>query len=133
MAYLKPPAFVKHVFNPIAKRFEIGGANELLVRRRRTGEQQSIPVIPVEHEGSRYVVSTRGESEWVRNMRAAGACELRGKSGSERFSASEVPVAERGPIIAAYRDVAGNTAKAYWKKLPDDADHPVFRLEPSAS
>jgi hypothetical protein len=133
MAYLKPPAFVKHVFNPIAKRFGIGGASELLVRRRKTGEQQSIPVIPVEYDGARYVVSTRGESEWVRNMRAAGACELSGKSGTARFTAVEVPVVERGPIIVAYREAAGKTVTTYWEKLPDDADHPVFRLEPSAS
>jgi deazaflavin-dependent oxidoreductase (nitroreductase family) len=133
MPYLKPNAFVKNVFNPIAKRFNIGGANELLVSGRKTGEQQSIPVIPVEHEGSRYIVSTRGESEWVRNMRAAGSCELRGKSGSERLDATEVPVAQSGPIIAAYREVAGSTVKGYWEKLPDDADHPVFRLEPSSS
>jgi hypothetical protein len=133
MAYLKPPAFVKHVFNPIAKRFNIGGANELRVRRRQSGEQQSIPVIPVEHEGARYIVSTRGESDWVRNMRAAGACELAGKSGTARFTAIEVPVAERGPIILAYRDTAGKTVTQYWEKLPDDADHPVFRLEASAS
>jgi hypothetical protein len=129
MAYLKPPAFVKHVFNPIAKRFGMGGATELLVKRRKTGEQQSIPVIPFEHDGSRYIVSTRGESEWVRNMRAAGGGELRGKSGSGRFTATELPVAECAPVIAKYRDVAGKTVEAYWKKLPDDADHPVFRLE----
>jgi hypothetical protein len=131
MAYLKPPLFVKHVFNPIAKRFGIGGANELVVKRRQSGEEQSIPVIPVEHDGGRYVVSTRGESDWVRNIRAAGGCELRGKSGSGRFQATEVPVAERGPIIAAYRVAAGKTVKQYWDRLPDDADHPVFRIEPA--
>jgi hypothetical protein len=133
MAYLKPPAFVKHVFNPLAKRFGIGGATELVIERRQTGEEQSIPVIPIEHEGARYVVSTRGESDWVRNMRAAGACELRGKRGAERLTATEVPVAERGPIIATYREVAGKTVKAYWEKLPDDADHPVFRVERAGS
>jgi hypothetical protein len=131
MAYLKPPAFTKHVFNPIAKKLGIGGATELVIRRRQTGEDQSIPVIPVEHQGARYIVSTRGESDWVRNMRAAGGGELRGKSGSERFTANEVPLPERGPIIAVYREVAGRTVKPYWEKLPDDSDHPVFRIEPT--
>jgi hypothetical protein len=132
MAYLKPNAFTRNVFNPLAKKLGMGGAQELVIKRRKSGEEQSIPAIPVEHEGARYVVSTRGESDWVRNMRAAGACELRGKKGGERFSATEVPVEERGPIIAAYRDKAGKTVTTYWEKLPDDADHPVFRLEPSA-
>lgn len=129
MAYLKPNAFVKNVFNPIAKKFGMGGANELVVKRRQSGAEQSIPVIPCELDGTRYIVSTRGESDWVRNMRAAGGGELRGKGGSERFTAAEVPVAERGPIIAQYREVAGKTVTTYWDKLPDDADHPVFRIE----
>jgi deazaflavin-dependent oxidoreductase (nitroreductase family) len=122
---------VKHVFNPIAKKFGLSGTNELIVKRRKSGEEQSIPVIPVEHEGARYIVSTRGESDWVRNMRAAGGGEMRGKSGNGPFTATEVPVAERGPVIARYREVAGKTVDAYWKKLPDDGDHPVFRIEAS--
>jgi deazaflavin-dependent oxidoreductase (nitroreductase family) len=132
MAYLKPNSFVKNVFNPIAKKFGLSGTNELIVKRRKTGEEQSIPVIPVEHDGARYIVSTRGESDWVRNIRAAGGCEIRTKSGSEQFSVTEVPVAERSPIIASYRAKAGKTVDTYWDKLPDDADHPVFRIEPAS-
>jgi deazaflavin-dependent oxidoreductase (nitroreductase family) len=132
MAYLKPAPFVKHVFNPIARKLGMGGANELVVKRRKSGEEQKIPVIPVEHEGARYIVSTRGESQWVRNMRAAGGCELRSKSGAQQLTATEVPMAERGPIIAAYREAAGKSVTTYWDKLPDDADHPVFRIEPVA-
>jgi hypothetical protein len=130
MAYLKPNAFVKNVFNPIAKKFRLSGTNELVVKRRKSGQDQSIPVIPVEHAGARYIVSTRGESEWVRNMRAAGGCDLRTKSGTEHLTATEIPVAERAPIIASYRETAGKTVDTYWKQLPDDADHPVFRLDP---
>jgi deazaflavin-dependent oxidoreductase (nitroreductase family) len=133
VAYLKPNAFVKNVFNPIAKRFRMGGSEELVVKRRKSGEDQSIPVIPVEHEGARYIVSTRGESEWVRNIRAAGGCEVRSKSGAVRYTAAEVPVAERGPIIASYRAKAGKTVETYWKSLPDDADHPIFRIEPASA
>jgi F420H(2)-dependent quinone reductase len=129
MAYLKPALFAKHVFNPIARRFKFSGTNEMVIRRRKSGEEQKVPVIPFEYEGARYLVSTRGESQWVRNMRAAGGGELRGKSSSERFTATEVPAEERGPIIARYREVAGKSVTAYWKKLPDDADHPTFRIE----
>jgi hypothetical protein len=131
MAYLKPNAFVKNVFNPIAKKFKLSGSNELVVKRRQSGAEQSIPVIPCDYEGVRYIVSTRGESDWVRNMRAAGGGELRGKDASERFTATEVPAGERGPIIARYREVAGKTVTTYWDKLPDDADHPVFRIGPA--
>ena len=125
MAYLKPPVFAKRVYNPIALRFGLGGSEELVVRGRTTRQPETIPVIPVEHEGERYLVSTRGESHWVRNIRDAAGGEIGGKA----FRAVEIPVEEREPIIAAYREKAGRSAKPYWKKLPDPADHPVFRID----
>ena len=75
-------------------------------------------------------MSTRGESEWVRNLRAARSCELRRKGAIEKFDAVEVPVDERGPIIEKYRTTAGRTVTTYWNQLPDAADHPTFRLQP---
>jgi deazaflavin-dependent oxidoreductase (nitroreductase family) len=129
MAYLKPPALTRRLFNPLAMRFGIGGAETLSVAGRRTGEQHAVPVIPVDHDGARYLVSARGETEWVRNLRAAGMGEMRRKGKGESFRATEVPVEERPPIIAAYRRVAGKTVTAYFTTLPDPADHPVFRIE----
>jgi hypothetical protein len=129
VAYLKPPFFTKRVFNPLAMRLGMGGARKLVVDGRSTGTPETIPVIPVDHQGARYLVSTRGESDWVRNMRAAGGGELYGAGGTEAFRATEVPVEQRPPIIDAYRAKAGRTVEAYWKKLPDPADHPVFRIE----
>lgn len=130
MAYLKPPAFQRRVFNPLAMRLGIGGSETLVVRGRRSGEPRRLPVIPVDRDGARYLVSARGESEWVRNLRAAGGRgEVHHKGAVGTFSAVELPVAERAPIIAAYRKKAGRSVTAYWKKLPDDADHPVFRIE----
>ena len=125
MAYLKPALFAKRVYNPIALRFGLGGSEELVVRGRTTRQPETIPVIPVEHEGERYLVSTRGESHWVRNIRDAAGGEIDG----EAFRAVEIPVEEREPIIAAYREKAGRSTNTYWKKLPDPADHPVFRID----
>jgi deazaflavin-dependent oxidoreductase (nitroreductase family) len=130
MTYLKPPAFTRRVFNPIAMRFGLGGSSTLTIPGRRTGQPQTVPVIPVTHDGARYIVSTRGESEWVRNLRAAGVAELNHKGDHQRYRATEVPVAESGPIIDAYRNAAGRTVQGYWQTLPDPADHPTFRLDP---
>jgi hypothetical protein len=131
MAYLKPPTFARRVFNPLAMRFRIGGSDTLVVARRETGGPQRIPVIPVVHDGAEYLVSTRGESDWVRNLRAAGGRgELERRSQTLRFTASELPVQERPPVIAAYRKRAGRTVDTYFKKLPAAVDHPVFRLDP---
>jgi deazaflavin-dependent oxidoreductase (nitroreductase family) len=131
MAYLKPSAFERNVFNKLAMRFGITGAHRLTVAGRETGQPRAVPVIPVEVGGERYVVSTRGEAAWVRNARAAGAVELEGKQLRGRFRAVELPEPEREPVIAAYRPKAGKTVDRYWKELPDAADHPVFRLDPA--
>ncbi len=124
MAYQRPPLFVRRVFNPLALRFGIGGAQPLVVARRRSGTPQQIPVIPVEHAGTRYLVSTRGESDWVKNVRAAGEVQV----GGTACAVSELPVGERDAVISAYRRKAGRQVEGYWKQLPDPADHPVFAL-----
>lgn len=84
-------------------------------------------MIPVEVGGARYLVCPRGETEWVKNLRAAGGVGELEPDG--RFSATEVPVGERAPILEHYREVAGAAVKGLFEKLPDPADHPVFRIE----
>lgn len=125
MAYLKPPWFVTNVFNRIARLTGVGGSQTLIITRRSGGEQRIPVVVPVV-DGVRYLVSTRGESQWVRNVRANPVIAL----GADRYRASEVPVELRAPIIAAYRPLAGKVVEGYWRELPDDADHPVFALAP---
>ena len=133
MAYLKPAAVTRKVFNPLAMALGIGGSATLAVARRSSGTMQQVPVIPIEHAGARYVVSTRGESQWVKNVRSAGSVELRERGRSQRFTAVEVPVAERPPVLDAYRAKAGRMVETYWKRLPDPADHPTFRLDPAGA
>jgi hypothetical protein len=130
MAYLKPAAVTSKLFNPLAMRFGIGGSATLSVARRTSGTTQQVPVIPVDHAGARYVVSSRGESQWVKNLRRAVSVELRERGSTQRFKPVEIPVAERAPILDAYRAKAGRMVETYWKRLPDPADHPTFRLDP---
>ena len=73
----------------------IWGVNTLEVAGRSTGAAQQVPVIPIEHDGTLYVVSTRGEAEWVRNVRAAGALRLGQKGDLTTYRATEVPVEQR--------------------------------------
>jgi deazaflavin-dependent oxidoreductase (nitroreductase family) len=133
VAYDKPPLFVRSVFNRVAMATGVSGTMTLVAPGRRSGEPTRVPVIPADHDGARYLVSTRGESDWVRNVRAAGSLELVGRGKApQRYRAVEVPVDERPPIIAAYRAKAGRTVETYWRKRPEPADHPTFRLEPEA-
>jgi deazaflavin-dependent oxidoreductase (nitroreductase family) len=129
MAYLKPGAITRKVFNPLVMKFNPFGTVTIVVRGRKSGTEQSVPVITVEYEGAQHLVSTRGESDWVKNLRAAGSAEIRRKGKSDKVSVVELPVEERPPVIAAYRAKAGREVERYFKQLPDPADHPVFRLE----
>lgn len=127
MAYLKPGWFVRTVFNRIAMATGVGESQTLTVTTRVSKQPQQIPVVVPVVDGVKYLVSTRGESEWVRNVRANPRITL----GSDSYLAAEVPVGQRAPIIAAYRPLAGKVVEGYWRQLPDDADHPVFALTPA--
>jgi len=131
MAYLKPPAITVKVFNKLAMKSTVWGVHTLEVAGRHSGDPQQIPVIPVQVAGTTYVVSTRGEAEWVRNVRAAGKVRLGQKGDLTAYRALELPVDQRAEVIRAYLAKAGREVKGYWKKLPADADHPTFALTKS--
>jgi hypothetical protein len=103
MTYLKPGTSTK-VFNELARRVAM--------------------VLPL------WDVHTL-RADWVRNIRAAGQVRLGQKGTFVEYVSTEVPVAEREPVITAYRKKAGREVEQYWKKLPDPADHPLFRLTPA--
>ena len=85
----------------------------------------------VEVDGVRYLVSTRGESQWVKNVRANPRVSLATKSGSTDYVAAETPVSGRQQILDAYKVKAGKVVEGYFQKLPEEADHPVFSLTPA--
>ncbi len=130
MAYLKPPWFTAKIFNKVAMATGVAGCETLTVTRR-SGHHQQIPVITVEVGGTKYLVSTRGESQWVRNVRATPKVTLTTQAGAVEFLSREIPVDQREPVLAAYRIKAGKTVEGYFAKLPNPADHPVFALTPA--
>lgn len=128
MAYLKPPWFVTNVFNKIAMATGISGSETMTLIGRGSGAEQHIPVISVDIDGVKYLVSTRGESQWVKNLRVNPVITLKSRSSTACFAAAEIPADQREPVIAAYRVKAGKQVDGYFAKLPDPVDHPVFRL-----
>jgi deazaflavin-dependent oxidoreductase (nitroreductase family) len=128
MAYLKPPWFTAKIFNKIAMATGISDTETLTVKRRGSGEPQKIPVLTVDVDGTKYLVSTRGESQWVKNMRANPQISIANKKGTTNYVAREIPVGERPPVIAVYKKKGGRVVEGYFEKLPDDADHPTFAL-----
>lgn len=126
MAYLKPPWFTRTVFNRIAMATGISDTETLTVTRRKSRHPQHLPVIPIDVGGTRYVVSTRGESDWVKNLRADPNATI----GSKSYVAREIPEQDRQAILTAYRDKAGRAVEGYFRDLPREADHPVFVVTP---
>jgi hypothetical protein len=128
MADLKPAWFTRTIFNKVAMATGVSNTENLTVTRRRTKQPQEIPVIPVDVGGTKYVVSTRGESDWVKNLRA----DPNAKIGSTTYVAREIPEQDRLPILTAYREKAGRSVEGYFRKLPREADHPVFVVTPKS-
>ncbi len=127
--YIRPGFFMTHVVNPINRR--LGISTMLIVRGRKSGETRVTPLgQPLEYAGARYLVSGRGQTQWVRNLRAAGRCELRIRGVTEGFRAVEILGPEHDAIVTAYREKLGRSVDGYFKQIPDPADHPVFRIEP---
>jgi deazaflavin-dependent oxidoreductase (nitroreductase family) len=126
--YLKPTWLISRVVNPLLMR--LGAVPTLRVRGRKTGHWRSVPVNVLELDGERYLVAPRGETDWVRNLRAAGGGQLQhGRRRIEPFTAVEVPDEEKPRVIAAYVNRWGDQVKSQFDVLPEPADHPVFRLE----
>ena len=66
----------------------------------------------------------------MKNVRVDPHVTLTTKSGTTKYVANETPVENRQPILDAYKLKAGKIVEAYFRKLPDPADHPVFTLTP---
>ena len=92
--------------------------------------------------GSRYLVSPRGHTQWVRNMRVAGGGRLRSGRRVEEFTAIEVADDEKPPILREYLRVwaweVGRFFENVDKDSPDERlqqiapDFPVFRIQAPA-
>ena len=82
--------------------FSVWGSRVLYVRGRTSGEWRSTPVNLLTVDGRRYLVAPRGHTQWVRNLRAAGAGELRVGRKVEQFTATELADDQKPPILRAY-------------------------------
>jgi deazaflavin-dependent oxidoreductase (nitroreductase family) len=126
-SYQRPSWFIRKIANPLIEK--LGMATTLTVRGRNSGEPRRVPVNVLELDGDRYLVAPRGNTEWVRNLRAAGEGQLERGGKSERFRAVELPDEAKPPILDAYLARWKSQVAAQFAALPDAADHPVFRIE----
>lgn len=117
------------------------GAKLLTVRGRKSGEPRSVVVNPLEVDGSTYLLSPRGETQWVKNIRANHQASLgRGKKQAS-YTATEVNDADlKLKIMRDYLDrwswqvnkLMGASKGSPDKELRAILDkHPIFLLRHS--
>ena len=114
------------------------GSRVLEVRGRCSGEWRRTPVNLLAYEGERYLVAPRGKTQWVRNLRSSGEGRLRIGRRVEEFSATELPDAERAPLLRAYLKRWKWEVGTFFGGVGPDApeqelrriasEHPVFRI-----
>ena len=143
--YNRPGWFARKVAAPslntlIRLGFSVWGARVLEHRGRKSGATYRTPVNLLTVGDDDFLVSARGETEWVRNVRAAGGklTLLHGRRRQER-TATEVPEAERAAILRAYLRRWKFEVGMFFEGVgPDSSDaefaavagqHPVFRLQ----
>ena len=140
--YIKPTRGTAFFNSAVGRLTQMGisiyGSRVLAVRGRKSGEWRTTPVNPLTIDGERYLVSPRGNTQWVRNMRVAGDGELRIGRRVEKFTAAEVPAEDRPPLLRAYlKKWKWETGMFFQGVGPDAAeselqriapDHPVFRI-----
>ena len=75
----------------------------LEVAGRRSGRPRRNPVLVTTLDDVEYLVSLAGESEWVRNVRAADGRAVLHRRGARAVRLRELPPASRAPVLAAYQ------------------------------
>jgi deazaflavin-dependent oxidoreductase (nitroreductase family) len=116
----------------------VAGSRVLEVRGRKTGEPRRTPVNPLTLDGNRYLVSPRGHTQWVRNLRAQGEGRLLVGRREERFTAGELADEDKPPILRAYLERWKWEVGAFFGGVGPDSpedelrriapDHPIFRI-----
>jgi deazaflavin-dependent oxidoreductase (nitroreductase family) len=105
--YRMPNWFTRNVLNKLValltrRGVSVFGSRVLAVKGRTSGEWRTTPVYLLTHGDRRYVVSPRGETQWVRNLRAAGTGELRLGSAAESFRGRELTDDEKVLVLRAW-------------------------------
>jgi deazaflavin-dependent oxidoreductase (nitroreductase family) len=111
----------------------------LTVRGRKSGQPHTTPVVIVEQEGKRYLLSPFGVVDWVRNLRASGVATFTRGRRHEEIRARELPGDEAGlileglmtsgknpPILGYFGVTAQSSAEDFGRAAEE---HPVFVLE----
>ena len=142
--YREPGWFTRNVFNRLIawltrRGVSVWGSRELRVKGRKSGEWRTVPVNLLTLDDHRYLVAPRGETQWVRNLRAIGTGELRVGKHVEPFRGVELADSDKPVVLRAYlrrwKMEVGVFFDGVSADSPDEEvariapDHPVFRVD----
>jgi deazaflavin-dependent oxidoreductase (nitroreductase family) len=134
--FKQPGWLTKNVFNRIVawltrRGLSVWGSRVLEVRGRTTGTPRRTPVNLLELDGQSYLVAPRGETQWVRNLRASGEGRLLLGRRAESFTAVEIADAEKLPILRAYLKRWKAEMGVFFEGVgPDSSDEELARIAP---
>lgn len=119
-------------------RLGVGPIQLLTTRDRRTGRGHTIPVVPVEYDGRRWLVAPYGVVSWVRDARKDGRVLMRYGRTTRRYDLRGASADEAGPVLKRYVSVATKTRAQFRANVDSPAEdfvaeadrHPVFELLP---
>ena len=145
--YLAPGWFTRRVANPLMAGLtraglSMRGSRVLHVQGRRSGDWHTVPVNPLTLDGVQYLVAPRGETQWVRNLRAAGHGRLQLGRRRTAFTATEVgELGLKAPILQSYLRTWRSEVGVFFdgvdgdsiEALHDIADgYPIFVVHPDS-
>jgi hypothetical protein len=87
----------------------LAGTRALRVRGRTTGKVRGVVINLLSVDGRDYVVSPRGNTQWARNARAAGAVDMGPKWRSREVRIAEVADDAKPQLLKRYLD------RRYWE------------------
>lgn len=116
----------------------IAGTRALRVKGRKSGKQRAVVINLLTIDGVDYVVSPRGNTQWARNVRAAGVVELGPRWRSKRAEIRELADDAKPDVLRRYLQrwywqvkdyVVGLTPESGDDELRSAASQiPVFQL-----
>src|SRR4051794_24082458 len=77
----------------------LAGTRALRVRGRKTGKLRGVVINLLNVDGRDYVVPPRGDTQWARNVRAAGGVEMGPRWRSREVRIAEVPDDAKPPLL----------------------------------
>ena len=110
----------------------IAGTRALRVRGRKSGKTHGVVINLLTIDGVDYLVSPRGQTQWARNVRAAGVVELGSRWSRAPMRAGEVDDAAKPALLRRYLERWYWQVKDYVAPLtPDSSDEQLLAGAPT--